>query len=180
LTEGAIAAALLDSLAALNNGDAVSATAHQLGDRPLIAALLRAAERGVQVHLLLDPIPSPNLGAAAELMRAGRNIEVRWSTESSAVTIPMATRASVALMRHGKDASIYFGPSNFTRRTLGDFNLESAVELRLPAFAALPKAFTDYFAKRWASSAAYERYSDESSATYWSYRFGEATGLSSF
>jgi hypothetical protein len=44
----------------------------------------------------------------------------------------------------------------------------------------LPKTFDEHFAARWATAAEYERYADESLATYWSMRFAEATGLSSF
>jgi hypothetical protein len=175
LTEGAIGSALSDSLATLSTGDTVWATGHQIGDRKIIESLLLAAGRGVMVRLLLDPLPSPNLGAAAELVRDGRGIEIRWATDMS-----IAPRASLVLMHHAKDALIYFGPANFTRRSLADFNLESAMELRLPALEALPKAFGGYFANRWATAAAYGSYSDESSSTYWTYRFGEASGLSSF
>jgi hypothetical protein len=175
LTEGAIGSAVLDTLAGLNVGDAVAMTVHQLSDRRVIAALLDAAERGVRLQLLLDAVPSPNLAAAAELMRAGRRIEIRWSPEPSS-----APRSTLILMRHGKDAAIYFGSANLTRRSLADFNLESAMELRLPALAALPKACSEYFAARWSAAAQYARYADDSGSAYWSYRVAEATGLASF
>jgi hypothetical protein len=121
----------------------------------------------------LDPVPGPNRGSAAELQRQG--IEIRWATDPSAAPL-----SSVLLVRHGKDASIYFGSANFTRRNLGDFNLESAMELRAPVLAALPKSVNEYFAARWAAAAQYHRYADESLPTYWSMRFAETTGLSSF
>jgi phosphatidylserine/phosphatidylglycerophosphate/cardiolipin synthase-like enzyme len=159
----------------LNLGDAVSLTAHQLSDRKIVAALLHAAERGAKVQLLLDAVPSPNLASAGELMRPGSGIEIRWATDWS-----NAPRSTLILARHGKDASIYFGSANLTRRSLADFNLESAMELRLPALAALPKACDDYFSRRWAAAAEYGRYADESGSTYWRYRLAEVTGLSSF
>jgi hypothetical protein len=175
LTEGAIGSAVLNTLAALNLGDAVSLTTHQLSDRNVIAALLHAAERGAKLQLLLDAVPSPNLAAAGELLRAGKRIEIRWATDSS-----NAPRSTLILARHGQDTSIYFGAANLTRRSLADFNLESAIELRLPAPAALPKACAEYFARRWAVAAEYGRYADESGSTYWRYRLAEATGLASF
>jgi phosphatidylserine/phosphatidylglycerophosphate/cardiolipin synthase-like enzyme len=139
----------------------------------MMAALLAAAARGAQVQVLLDPLPNPNLGAAGELIR--NRIEVRWAGDTSS-----APRSSLLLIRHGKDASIYFGSANFTRRNLADLNLECAMELRAPASGALPLTFHEYFAGRFAAAAEYPRYADESSGTYWSFRLAEATGLSSF
>jgi PLD-like domain len=173
LTEGAIGMAIADTLATLVGGDEVCLSTHHLSDRGIIAALNLAAARGAKVRVLLDPVPSPNLGSAGELH--GGRVEIRWAADLS-----NAPRSSLLLVRHGKDASIYFGSANFTRRNLADFNLESAMELRAPAFAALPKSFDEYFTGRWTAAAEYHRYADESLATYWSVRLAEATGLSSF
>ena len=173
LTEGAIGRAVTDSLATLAGGDEMRLSTHHLSERGVIAALTRAAARGAKVQVLLDPLPSPNLGSAGELHRAG--VEIRWAADP-----PYAPRSSMLLVRHGKDATIYFGSANFTRRHLADFNLESAMELRAPVFAALPKTFDEYFAKRWAAAAQYPLYADESLPTYWIARFREATGLSNF
>jgi hypothetical protein len=173
LTEGAISAALLETLSALEAGDAIFLATHQLSDRGVIAALLRAASRGAQVRVLLDPLPNPNLGSAGELSR--NRVAVRW-----AIDRPGAPRSSLLLVRHGKDASIYFGSANFTRRNLADLNLECAMELRAPAGGVLPATFNEYFAARWTAAAEYPRYADESAATYWGFRLAEATGLSRF
>jgi phosphatidylserine/phosphatidylglycerophosphate/cardiolipin synthase-like enzyme len=72
------------------------------------------------------------------------------------------------------------GSANFTRRSLGDLNLESSVELRMPARAAPARAVNDYFAKAWSGAAADMDTAEESAAPYWRYRIAEATGLSSF
>ena len=173
LTEGAIGAAVLETLSALNTGDAISLSTHQLSDRNVIGALLRAAARGARVQVLLDPLPIPNLASAGELER--HRIEVRWAGDPS-----NAPRSSLLLVRHGRDASIYFGSANFTRRNLADLNLECAMELRAPASGALPGTFNEYFARHWAAAAQYAGYADESASAYWGSRLAEATGLSSF
>jgi hypothetical protein len=173
LTEGAIGLAMADTLATLVGGDEVRLSTRHLSDRGMIAALSRAAARGAKVQVLLDPVPSPNLGTAGELH--GDGVEIRWARDP-----PNAPRSSLLLVRHGKDASIYFGSANFTRRNLRDFDLESTMELRAPAFAALAKTFDEYFAGSWAAAAEYHGYADESLPTYWSERFAEATGLASF
>ena len=174
LTEGAIGSAVVDSLDALQRGDAAWLCAPQLGDRKVIAALLRAAAHGVKIQLLLDAAPGPNLASAGELKRNAPSLEIRWSVGSQ------GPRSSLLIMRHGMDVSIYYGTANLTRRSLSDFNLESVMELRAPSSAALTKSCADHFAKRWAASLDYARYTDESDITYWSYRAAEATGLSSF
>ena len=185
LTEGAIGSAVLDTLATLEAGDLVSISTHHLSDRNVITALTRAVQRGANVQLLLDPVPNPNLASAGELMRVGASaggasaavasVEVRWATDYS-----NTQRSSLVVARHGKDASIFFGSANLTRRNLGDFNLESVMELRVSAIAVLPRTFSEYFAKRWGAAAPYRQYADESVETYWIYRIAEATGLSSF
>lgn len=173
LTEGAIGSAMADALAAVVGGDELCLAAHHLSDRGMITALRRAAERGAKVQVLLDPLPGPNPGAAGELHGGG--VQIRWAADPSD-----APRSTLLLVRHDREARIYFGSANFTRRNLADLNLESVMELRAPLLAALPKSFDEYFASRWSAAAEYHRYADESLATYWSMRFAEATGLSSF
>jgi PLD-like domain len=184
LTEGAIGDALVDSLAASGGDDQISICAHQLGDRRVIAALLGAAQRGARVQLLLDPLPSPNLAVAGELAHAG-NIQVRWNLEGRATGSGIGAdgngaRTQLSIVRHHGDFSVYLGSASFTRRALGDLNLEAAVELRMPAKTSLGHGIDGYFARRWSAAAAYPQYCDESSMTYWSYRIAEATGLASF
>jgi PLD-like domain len=176
LTEGAIGDALLDALASVGKDDQIFLLAHHLGDRRVVSALLEAAGRGARLRVLLDPVTHPNLATAAELMRApGARIELRWTTYRE-----NTLHTQMTLVRHRNDVSIYAGSANLTRRNLGDFNLEAAVELRLPTQAVLGRSFSDCFDKLWSKGASYESYADGSAATLWSYRFAEASGLSSF
>jgi hypothetical protein len=75
---------------------------------------------------------------------------------------------------------VNLGSANFTRRNLGDLNLESSVELRMPAQAAPARAATEYFTRAWRGAAVAADFADQSSTAYWRYRLAEATGLSSF
>ena len=176
LTEGAIEAALLDTIAAAVGGDEISIAVQNLSDRRLIAAALRAAARGVHLRVLLARNRIPNQAVAGELLRdGGGHIEVRWYPVETAALLP-----NLLVVRHRNDLWMNLGSANFTRRNLGDLNLESSVELRMPARAAPARAVTDYFAKIWSSAAADADIADESTVDYWRYRFGEATGLSSF
>jgi hypothetical protein len=84
------------------------------------------------------------------------------------------------VVRHRNDLWVNFGSANFTRRNLDDLNLESSVELRMPARSVPARAVDDYFAKIWSGADRETNIADESDGAYWRYRIAEATGLSSF
>jgi PLD-like domain len=188
LTEGAIESALLDAIAAAGKDDLISIAVENLSDRRLIAASLSAAARGAHLQVLLARNRIPNQAVAGELLRyggvrsgvrsgvgGGVPIEVRWYPIERGATHP-----ALLIVRHRTDVWMNLGSANFTRRSLGDFNLESSVELRMPARAAPARAVSGYFAMLWLSAAADTDTADESAAAYWRYRVAEATGLSSF
>jgi PLD-like domain len=176
LTEGAIETALLDAIAAAAGGDQVLIAVQNLSDRRLIAAALGAAARGARLQVLLAQNPMPNRAVAGELLReGGGRIEVRWCPIEAGASLP-----KLLVVRHRNDLWVNLGSANFTRRNLGDLNLESSVELRMPAQAAPARAATEYFARAWSGAAAGADFADQSSTAYWRYRFAEATGLSSF
>jgi hypothetical protein len=184
LTEGAIESALLDAIAAAGRDDEICIAVEILSDRRLIAAALRAAARGAHLQVLLARSQMPNQAVAGELLRDGGarsgarsagNIEVRWYSGDAAASSP-----NLLMVRHRTDVWVNLVSGNFTRRSLGDLNLESSVELRMPARAAPARAVDDYFAELWSGAAADTHTEDESAAAYWRYRFAEATGLSSF
>ena len=176
LTEGAVQTALLDAIAAARSGDQIGVVVENLSERRIIAALLSAAARGARLQVLLAWNRMPNQAVAGELLReGGGRIEVRWCPMETAVSRP-----KLLLVRHRTDVWMNLGSANFTRRNLGDLNLEAAVELRMPARAAAARAVADYFAQSWSSASADAGFADDSAAGYWRYRFAEATGLSSF
>ncbi len=170
LSEGAILAALRDALSVAASGDSISIAVGALGERQIIAALLRAAARGAHLQLLLDPLLPANLSVAAELMRhAGTNVEVRWQS---------STKARLMVVRHRTDVWLNVGSADLSRRDLDDLNLEANVELHMPARAAPARAAADTFAREWSTAAPYADHVDESADAYWRYRIAEATGLS--
>jgi hypothetical protein len=176
LTEGAIEGALLDALAAAGGSDQICVAVENLSERRLIAAMLRAAARGAHLQVLLARNPVPNRAVAGELLGAGGGrIEVRWYPAEFAVPHP-----HLLLVRHRADLWMNLGSANFTRRSLGDLDLEAGVELRMPVRAATARAATQYFAEYWSSASADADFAQESIIGYWRYRFVEATGLSNF
>jgi phosphatidylserine/phosphatidylglycerophosphate/cardiolipin synthase-like enzyme len=176
LTEGAIETALLDAIAAAGGGDQIWIAVQHLSDRRLIAAALSAAARGARLRVLLARHPMPNQAVAGELLRSGGGrIEVRWYPIDRGAPLP-----KLLVVQHRNDLWMNFGSANFTRRNLGDLNLECSVELRMPARAAPARAVTDYVARLWSGVSTDADFADQSSAAYWRYRLAEATGLSSF
>ena len=175
LTEGAIEAALLDAIAAAGSGDQICIDVENLSDRRLIAAALGAAGRGARLQVLLARNRMPNQAVAGELLGGGGHIDVRWCPGGTGASLP-----KLLVVRHRNDLWMNIGSANFTRRNLGDLNLESSVELRMPARAAPARAVIEYFNKIWSNAAADADFADQRPAAYWRYRFAEATGLSSF
>jgi hypothetical protein len=176
LTEGAIETALLDAISAAGSGDEISIAVQNWSDRRLVAAALGAAGRGARLQVLLARNRMPNQAVAGELLDGGGGrIEVRWCPSGTEASLP-----KLLVVRHRNDLWMNFGSANFTRRNLGDLNLESSVELRMPARAAPARAVTEYFNKLWSNAAAAADFEHQSPASYWHYRFAEATGLSSF
>jgi hypothetical protein len=173
LTEGAIRSALLEGLNMAANGDRVSLSTRALSDRRVIEAVLRAAHRGASLEVLLDPAAEPNAVVAAELARAGDgHIEVR---QHAGGAMP-----AVAIVRHRGDLWASLGGADFTRPSLGDFNLEAAVELRLPASAAAARALDDWFSAAWTRGTSDTRVADESQTAYWRYRLAQAAALARY
>jgi hypothetical protein len=176
LTEGAIEGALLDAMEAAGSGDQICVAVENLSERRLIAAMLRAAARGAHLQILLARNPVPNRAVAGELLGGGGGrIEVRWYPADFTAPHP-----HLLLVRHRADLWMNLGSASFTRRGLGDLNLEAAVELRMPARAAAARAATQYFAEYWSGAFADADFAQESIIGYWRYRFVEATGLSNF
>jgi hypothetical protein len=165
---------MLEALGSAAAGDQVSLAAPRLSDRRVIGAVLRAAARGAQVRVLLDPGAPPNSSVAAELERGGSgHIELRWRVR------PRAT-ASLALVARRGELWASAGAADFTRPSLDDIDLESAIELRLPERAAAAHDLQTHFAAEWAAAAAYSRYAVDSQSDYWQYRLMESAALTAF
>jgi hypothetical protein len=153
-------------------------------DPPHVQRLL--VQRGdALVHFQVRRLTRPSRPSSGQFARiigtrirprdGGGRIEVRWSSFDTGAAHP-----KLLLVQHRSDVWMNWGSANFTRRNLADLDLESAVELRMPARSAPARAAAEYFAKAWSNAAAGSSDADEPIAAYWRYRFAEATGLSSF
>jgi phosphatidylserine/phosphatidylglycerophosphate/cardiolipin synthase-like enzyme len=191
VSEGAIRDSLVDALARLTAGDSVDMAMFYLSDRRIIEALIRAADAGAAIRLLLDPNRDafgrekdgvPNRPVANELRdKSDGRIEVRWYH-----TDGEQFHTKLTVIRHGDSVLASLGSANLTRRNIGNFNLEANVEVRAPLGSDLDQQLAETFDRLWLNrnhalySKDFQAFADSSQWRYWRYRVMEATGLSTF
>jgi PLD-like domain len=193
ITEGAVQKHLLDAIDTTRNGDSVRIAVFYLSDREVIDSLLRAAQRGAQVSLILDPNRDafgrqkdgvPNRPVANELVtRSGERIAVRWYR-----THGEQFHTKLALITHGDRLIASLGSANFTRRNIGNYNLEANVAVETSVDSPLAIEMTGYFDRLWNNDGApgteytapFGAFRDADRGRYWRYRLMEATGFGTF
>jgi hypothetical protein len=191
-TEGAIRAQLLERLDSTGPGDAIDIAQFYLSDRKVIRALREAARRGVAVRLLLDPNKDafgfeksgrPNREVAGELLAsAGKSLQLRWYR-----THGEQFHAKLAAVRRHERLWFTLGSANFTRRNLGDYNLEANVMVETPVDSILAADVMRWYETLWTNPPGICDCSADASAwplpgrmRYWLYRFMEGSGTSTF
>ena len=191
-TEGTIREVLIQQLDVTRRGDAVDIAQFYFSDRQVIDALLNASRRGASIRVVLDPNKDafgfeksgvPNREVASELISSsGGAIRLRWYR-----THGEQFHSKLAAVRRGGRFWLLLGSANFTRRNLGDYNLEADVAVDAPANGELAAAVGRWFETMWSNrpgaseyTADAEVYAEPSQLRYWQYRLMEGTGLSTF
>ncbi|MCZ6671814.1 MAG: phospholipase D-like domain-containing protein [Verrucomicrobia bacterium] len=135
ITEGAIRDNLIRLLEGAAPGDEVMIAMFYLSDRSMISAIKQAAKNGAQVRMVLDANRDafgrkkngiPNRIVATEFLDLGveHNISVVWAdTHGEQFHFKVLAIHNVLT---GKN-QICLGSANWTRRNLGDLNLEANV-----------------------------------------------------
>ncbi|WP_245415764.1 phospholipase D family protein [Alteribacter populi] len=190
ITEGKIKEHLIEEIGAANEDDTIYLGAFYLSDRKIIKELLKAADREVDVRLILDANKDafgrekngvPNRPVAYELMeKSDGKVQVRWYNTSGE-----QYHTKLMMIDKPEEAVLIGGSANFTKRNLGDLNLETNVKVvGDPQDETIVNA-RDYFTMLWTNDGAkytldYEEYKDDSRFNRWLYRFQEWSGLSTF
>lgn len=193
LTEGAVRDALLEEFARCRTGDEIDVAMFYLAEREVLEALRGAAQRGASVRLILDPNKDafgraksgiPNRPVASELVTASDGaIRVRWyRTHGEQFHVKL-----VAIRGHGRFWST-LGSANLTRRNIDDYNLEANLAIEAGADSRVAQDVSEWFDVLWRNRAAngveyttdFGVYAEAGQVRYWTYRFMEATGLSTF
>lgn len=190
ITEGKIKKHLIQVLNDTVKGDEIKLGMFYLSDRDVIQSLLAAANREVSVQIVLDPNKDafgmekngiPNRPVASELVEKSDNkIQVKWYD-----THGEQYHTKLLFIKKAEESILIGGSSNFTKRNIGDFNLEADVKITAQNDHAIVKEVESYFTRVWENkdgiyTADYEKYKDDSKVKYWAYRFQEWSGLSTF
>ena len=193
LSEGAIRRSMIEVIDQAGAGAQLDGAIFYFSDRLMVKALSAAIERGVEVRLLMDlnrdafgreKSGIPNRAVAAELMRLASEgqIMVRWAATHGEQFHTKALRVRSA------DADLLsLGSSNWTRRNMGNLNLEA--NLKFSGDTELGQSFDRYFESLWTNDTGYVEslpYEDEAESGWslkwktWLYRFQEWSGASTF
>jgi phosphatidylserine/phosphatidylglycerophosphate/cardiolipin synthase-like enzyme len=192
ITEGAIREQLLTALTNTAANDSIDLALFYLTDRAIVDSLLAAAARGVTIRIVLDPNKDafgfeksglPNRQVASELITGSDGaIHLRWYR-----THGEQFHSKFAAVRRGQQLWFTLGSANYTRRNLGDYNLEANVMVETPNDSPLAQQINVWFEALWSNrpgsteyTADAEVYAEPSQTRYWLYRLAEATGLSTF
>ncbi|MFC4410758.1 phospholipase D family protein [Chungangia koreensis] len=173
LTESKILNSLLSDLESTEKGDTIWMGMFYLAKRDILSALVEAAERGVEVKLILDPNANafgnektglPNRPVVNELLEDSENrIQVRWYN-----TVAGQYHTKLVYIKSEEQSVIYNGATNLTERSLDDYNLESELKVIAPNSSDLDVELEGYFKRLWTNDGAMytldtEVYQDEMS-----------------
>lgn len=188
VNESQIERSAIEMLSRAEAGESVDLLMFYLSDRHIVNALVDAAERGVNLRVLLDVNKDafgrqkngvPNLPVAQELMQAG--VTVRWC-----LTLGEQCHAKMLLASYPGRSALLLGSGNYTRRNMEDFNLESNVLYSATANSPVISDAMDYFNVQWQNSAdqtysaSYEEFAKDQWWLMPQYRFMEFTGIGTF
>lgn len=190
LTEDKIKDQILQNIKKSEEGDKIDLGMFYLSHREIIKQLILAAERGVEIRIVLDPSKDafgfeksgiPNRQAAAELLKkSDEKIQVRWY-----MTNGEQYHSKVIAFYQNDQVILIGGSANYTRRNLDNYNLEADLMITVKKEDSLVTDFTRYFNMIWENqNGVYtgnaSEYQDNSFWKVVLYRLQEKTGLGTF
>ncbi|MDA0348317.1 MAG: phospholipase D-like domain-containing protein [Verrucomicrobia bacterium] len=135
ITEGAIRDSLIELFHGASNGDEIMITLFYLSDREVIAAIKQAAKNGAKIRMVLDAnrdafgrekngIPNRIVAGEFRELAVEHNISIVWADTHGEQFHNKAV--AISNPRTGKN-QLCLGSANWTRRNIGDLNLEANV-----------------------------------------------------
>lgn len=154
LTEKKILEALLGDIAVAQTGDTIRMGMFFIAMPEVVEALVDAANRGVNIEMILDPNENsfgneksglPNRPVLQKMMdETDGNITARWYN-----TVMGQYHTKLVAIRTAEEMYITNGSANLTDRTLNNYNLEANVRIIAPGDSELAKEIDDYFDRLW-------------------------------
>ncbi len=171
LTERKVQTNVVKALDKAKEGDEVWIGMFYLADRDIIDAIENAADRKVDVRIVLDPnqnafgqekIGLPNLPIASELNKLdNEHISIRWYN-----TNKEQFHTKFIYVRGKESSTVIGGSSNYTSRNLDDYNLEENILFTGAPDSRLMTDVDDYFQRIWNNengtyTVEYKKYQDK-------------------
>ena len=149
---------VLDSIVAdiekTKEGDSIHLAMFYIAEGDVVNALTEAANRGVEVRMVLDPNENafgsektglPNRPAVHEMLEDTEDkIEVRWY---NAVVGQFHTKS--ILINTAEESYISGGSTNYTQRAFMNYNVESNIRIIAPNDSELVDDMETYFDRIW-------------------------------
>ncbi|MBN2281755.1 MAG: phospholipase [Candidatus Marinimicrobia bacterium] len=185
ITEGKIRKHLVKNIDKLNAADSLDISVFYMSDRKVVKAIREAKERGVTIRLLLDANKDafgkqkngiPNRQVAWELVKKG--VAVRWAN-----THGEQFHTKIAIFTQADSLTVIGGSANFTKRNIGDKNLEADLLIRAARDENIALELKEYFDLIWYDerfSMDFEHYKEAKFLKYWIYRYQEFAGMGTF
>ena len=171
VTEKKILDTMLEDIEKAQKGDRIFLGMYFIAEENLITALLDAANRGVDVKMILDPNENsfgsekkglPNRPVAQRMKEdSEREIDIRWYN-----TAIGQYHTKLVVVQTADETYISNGSANLTERTLNNYNLESNLRIIAPNDSELTQDINAYFTRLWENDDAlytvdFERYQDD-------------------
>jgi len=191
LTEGAIKEKLINEIKETVSGDNIDMAMFYLSEREVIKEFTSAANRGVNIRIILDPSKDafgrekggvPNRPVARELLsKTDNKIDLRWCD-----THGEQCHSKMTLIQSGDKYKLMLGSANLTRRNIDNYNLETNVWVENDKKSNAIKDAYAHFNKIWDNSdgriftTKYDSYKDERISKTFIYHIKERFGVGSF
>ncbi|GKV63876.1 MULTISPECIES: phospholipase D family protein [Sporosarcina] len=154
LTESKVLDALVKDIERAKTGDRIRMGMFYLSEQQVIRPLEEAANRGVDIEMILDPNENsfgskksglPNRPVVQEIQEnTDDKIQVRWYN-----TVIGQYHTKLVTVQTADQTFITNGSSNLTERTLRDYNLEANLRIVAPADSELTEEINAYFDRLW-------------------------------
>jgi HKD family nuclease len=171
ITEKKILDTMLSDIEKAQKGDRILLGMFFIAEENLVEALLDAANRGVEVKMILDPNKNsfgsqktgiPNRPVAQRMREdSDGKIDIRWYN-----TVIGQYHTKLVVVQTADETYISNGAANLTERTLNNYNLESNLRIVAPNDSELVQDINTYFARLWKNEDAlytvdFEEYQDD-------------------
>lgn len=154
VTEKKVLDTLLGDIAKTAEGDSIHLAMFYIAESDVLQALTDAANRGVDVQMILDPNENafgtektglPNRPVVHEMLEESDNkIQVRWY---NAVVGQFHTKS--IMIKTDEEVYISGGSTNYTERAFMNYNLENNIRIIAPNDSDLVSDMDAYFERLW-------------------------------